>query len=60
MQACLELKRIWKDVDFFEINMLARSPYCEIKINFYTTNEELEHLRKGITTKLRPPFNIQS
>lgn len=49
MQECIELKKIWEDVDFFEINMLTRSPSCDTNINFYTTNEELEELRKGIT-----------
>jgi hypothetical protein len=50
MQECIELTKIWEDVDFFEINMQTRSPSCDTVINFYTTNEELEELRKGITT----------
>lgn len=46
---CLELTKIWEDTDFFEIHMLAHSPHCQVNIDFYTTNNELEELRKGIS-----------
>lgn len=48
IRACLELRKIWEEGDFFEINMLARSPFCQVNINFYTTNEELEGLKRGL------------
>jgi hypothetical protein len=44
----IRLKKIWEDVDFYEVKMEFKGNDCNVYIDFYTTNEELEELRKGI------------
>lgn len=44
----IRLTKIWEDVDFYEVNIEFNSNNCNVNIDVYTTNEELEELRKGI------------
>ncbi|MFD1676297.1 hypothetical protein [Alicyclobacillus fodiniaquatilis] len=46
---CIVFHKVWEvDQDMFELRMSARSAECQIKINFYTSNQELEELRDGL------------
>jgi hypothetical protein len=42
------LTKMWEDVDFYEVQMEIKGNGCKVYIDIYTTNEELEELRKGI------------
>ncbi|WJE26681.1 hypothetical protein [Bacillus cereus] len=44
----IKIKRIWEDTDFCELNLDFQGLSCNTNIDIYTTNEELEDLRKGI------------
>ncbi|WP_456276410.1 hypothetical protein [Bacillus sp. AK128] len=44
----IRLTKIWEDVDFYEVQMEFKGNGCKVYIDFYTTNDELEELRKGI------------
>lgn len=45
----LKIQRVWEDTDFFELNFDFQGFSATANINIYTTNEELEDLRKGVT-----------
>lgn len=40
--------KIWEDELFFEVNFKVRSSFCTSEIKFYTSNTELDELRKGL------------
>jgi hypothetical protein len=44
----IRLTKMWEDVDFYEVQMEFKGNGCNVFIDIYTTNEELEDLRKGI------------
>ncbi|GAM12321.1 hypothetical protein [Mesobacillus selenatarsenatis] len=44
----IRLTKIWEDVDFYEVQMEFKGNDCNVYIDFHTTNDELEELRKGI------------
>ncbi|MCM3729986.1 hypothetical protein M3226_31215 [Neobacillus cucumis] len=44
----LRLTKIWDDVDFYELHMEIKGNNCNVFIDIYTRNEELEELRQGI------------
>jgi hypothetical protein len=44
----IRLTKIWEDVDFYEVHMELKGNDCKVYIDIYTTNEEIEELRKGI------------
>ncbi len=44
----IRVKKIWEDVDFFEINLEFNGLSCIATIDIYTSNDELEDLRQGM------------
>lgn len=44
----IRFKKTWEDVDFYELQMEFKGANCKADIDIYTSNEELEELRKGI------------
>lgn len=42
------MKKIWTDVDFFEVNLCLYGNDCNVKIDFYLDNRQLEELKNGI------------
>ncbi|EFV74829.1 hypothetical protein HMPREF1013_04855 [Bacillus sp. 2_A_57_CT2] len=44
----IRFKKIWEDVDFYELQMEFKGAYCNANIDIYTSNAELEELRIGI------------
>ncbi|KMN42191.1 MULTISPECIES: hypothetical protein [unclassified Bacillus (in: firmicutes)] len=44
----IKIKRIWEDTDFFELNFDFYGFSGTANIDIYTTNEDLEDLKKGI------------
>ncbi|WP_265939343.1 hypothetical protein [Bacillus thuringiensis] len=44
----IKIKRIWEDTDFFELKFDFYGFSGTANINIYTTNEDLEDLKKGI------------
>ncbi|WP_026584991.1 hypothetical protein [Bacillus sp. J33] len=44
----IRFKKTWEDVDFYELQMEFKCANCKAHIDIYTSNEELEELRKGI------------
>ena len=44
----IRMKKIWEDVDFYEVHFGIKGNGCTVDINIYTTNEEFGELRKGI------------
>ncbi|MGM7681143.1 hypothetical protein ACSVDA_03210 [Cytobacillus sp. Hm23] len=42
------MKKMWTDVDFFEVNLSIFGSDCNVNLDIYTDNEELEELRRGI------------
>jgi hypothetical protein len=39
---------MWEDVDFYEVQMMYKGNNCNVYIDIYTTNEELEELKQGV------------
>ncbi|MEI5908570.1 hypothetical protein WAK64_16100 [Bacillus spongiae] len=44
----LKMKKIWLDVDFFEVNVELIGNDCKINLDIYLDNEYLDELREGI------------
>ncbi|PEO77831.1 MULTISPECIES: hypothetical protein [Bacillus cereus group] len=44
----IKIKRMWEDTDFFELNFDFYGFSGTANISIYTTNEDLEDLKKGI------------
>jgi hypothetical protein len=44
----LRMKKIWTDVDFFEVNLCIYGNDCNVNIDIYLDNGQLEELKKGI------------
>ncbi|MGM0834688.1 MAG: hypothetical protein ACQEV7_00930 [Bacillota bacterium] len=42
------MKKIWTDVDFFEVNLSLYGNGCNVNMNIYLDNGHLEELRNGI------------
>jgi hypothetical protein len=43
-----KMKKIWTDVDFFEVNLSLYGSDCNVDMNIYLDNGHLEELRSGI------------
>jgi hypothetical protein len=46
--SCVRMKKNWEDVDFFELQIELLGLGCKVNIDIYTSNDDLEELRKGI------------
>lgn len=44
----LIMKKVWCDVDFFEVNLKLISESCTIILDFYSDNSALNELREGL------------
>jgi len=44
----IRIKKIWEDVDFFEVNVEFKGISCTATLDIYTSNDDLEDLRQGI------------
>lgn len=42
------MEKIWTDVDFFEVNLCLYGNDCNVNIDIYLDNGQLEELKKGI------------
>jgi hypothetical protein len=42
------MKKIWDDSDFFEVNLCLYSTGCNVDLNIYLGNEDLEELKSGV------------
>jgi hypothetical protein len=42
------MNKIWTDVDFFEVNLCLFGNDCNVNIDIYLDNGQLEELKKGI------------
>lgn len=42
------MKKIWTDVDFFEVSLQLYSSNCNVELEIYLDNEQLEDLKKSI------------
>jgi hypothetical protein len=42
------MKKIWSDVDFFEVNLSLSGNGCNVDMDLYLNNGDLEGLRNGI------------
>ncbi|MEA3319489.1 MAG: hypothetical protein U9Q88_05635 [Bacillota bacterium] len=43
-----KMKKIWSDVDFFEVNLSLSGNGCNVDMDLYLNNGDLEGLRNGI------------
>lgn len=43
-----KMKKIWTDVDFFEVNLELIGNDCRVNIDIYLDNGHLEELQEGI------------
>ncbi|QFT87668.1 hypothetical protein FIU87_03300 [Bacillus sp. THAF10] len=43
-----KMKKIWTDVDFFEVNLSLSGTGCTVDMDFYIDNSHLEELRDGV------------
>ena len=44
----IRIKKIWEDVDFFELNLEFKGISCTATIDIYTSNDDLADLRQGL------------
>lgn len=44
----LRMKKIWTDVDFYEVNFCLQGNDCNIDMEIYLDNGHLEDLKKGL------------
>jgi hypothetical protein len=44
----IRIKKIWEDIDFFEVSLEFKGISCTATLNIYTSNDDLNDLRKGL------------
>lgn len=44
----LRMKKMWTDVDFYEVNLCLQGNDCNIDMDIYLDNGHLEDLKKGL------------
>lgn len=44
----IRLKKIWEDVDFFEVHFEFKGISCTATLDIYTSNDDLVDLRQGL------------
>ncbi|WP_258535562.1 hypothetical protein [Bacillus sp. 03113] len=49
-ETSFRLKKIWTDIDFFEVNLKLIAKNGSVSIDFYLDNHLLEELRQGLVT----------
>ncbi|WP_413382052.1 hypothetical protein [Alkalihalobacillus sp. 1P02AB] len=42
------MKKVWKDIDFFQVRLLLKNSDIQLNLKLYTDNEELYELQRGI------------
>ncbi|MED1563976.1 hypothetical protein AJ85_17250 [Alkalihalobacillus alcalophilus ATCC 27647 = CGMCC 1.3604] len=44
----MSMKKVWKDIDFFQVKLLLKNSDIQLNLKLYTDNEELYELQRGI------------
>ncbi|WP_108671791.1 hypothetical protein [Peribacillus acanthi] len=44
----IRLKKIWEDLNFFEVSLEVKGISCTVTLNIYTSNDDLGDLRQGL------------